>query len=68
MYYIKHDIKTAPSKKAFQNFSFKKYFNIALSKNALQKNIPKWLPQKMYFKNTCQIAPSKKIHFKTAIN
>ena len=44
----------------FKTALSKKHLNIAPSKNAFQKNFSNLLPQKMYFKNTCQIAPSKK--------
>ena len=45
----------------FKTALSKKHLNIAPPKNTFKKNNSKLLPQKMYFKNICQIAPSKQL-------
>ena len=43
----------------FKTALSKKHLNIAPPKNTFKKNNSKLLPQKMYFKNTCQIVIAK---------
>ena len=54
-------IKNCSLKNAFQKLFFQKTISILLPlENAFQKHA-KLHPQKIYFKNTCQIAPSRNV-------